>query len=167
LGVGKEVSQTDPREIVYGTPRRLTGFDYSDADHAYFVTIRARHGTAPFTGAELSAAILTSLDWLRTSRGVRLYAYCLMTDHLHVLLRLDDAGSSLGTVIGAFKSFTTRQSWRLGSSGQLWQTRFYDHILRRSEEGDRVVRYILENPIRQGLVDRAEDYPYSGTPDTM
>jgi len=69
---------------------RLTGFDYADPDHAYFLTICSRYTTAPFTDARLAQEVVASLDWLRANRGLLLYAYCLMPDHLHLLLRPGD-----------------------------------------------------------------------------
>jgi hypothetical protein len=45
----------------------------------------------------------------------------------------------------------------------LWQAGYYDRILRHDEDSLTVVRYILENPVRAGLVSRFSDYPYSGS----
>ena len=45
--------------------------------------------------------------------------------------------------------------------GPLWQGGYYERVLRREEKTETVVRYILDNPVRAGLVDRAEEYPYS------
>jgi hypothetical protein len=44
-----------------------------------------------------------------------------------------------------------------------WQRYGYDHILRDDEKSIVVARYILNNPIRAGLVKRIEDYPYCGS----
>jgi hypothetical protein len=45
----------------------------------------------------------------------------------------------------------------------LWQESYFDHVLRDDEETDRAMRYVLENPVRKGLVPRFEDYPYAGS----
>ena len=46
--------------------------------------------------------------------------------------------------------------------GQLWQRGFYDRSLARTDETlTDVARYILDNPVREGLVQRAQDWPYS------
>ena len=66
---------------------RLAGFDYADPDHAYFLTICSRYNAAPFTDTRLAREVVASLDWLRATRGLLLYAWCLMPDHLHLLLR--------------------------------------------------------------------------------
>jgi len=96
-----------------------------------------------------------------------LYAYCLMPDHLHLLLRLGQAGTELGALIGTFKSFTSKQSWSLGHKGELWQDRFYDHVVRRNENSLIIAEYILQNPVRKRLVQGPSEYPYCGLPDPM
>jgi putative transposase len=147
--------------------QRLAGFDYSGGDYAYFVTIRAALGTVPFRDDRLARVVLEALDWMREHRRVALYAFCLMPDHLHSLMQLAPDSASLSTIIGAFKRFTTRQSWQLGYQGRLWQPSFHDHILRKSEDGLTKANYILDNPKRSGLAENRETYPYSGTPDPL
>jgi REP element-mobilizing transposase RayT len=147
--------------------RRLAAFDYASRDLAYFVTIRAREGTSPFTDDRLAQEVLASLNWLRAHRGVKLYAHCLMPDHLHLLLRLGDGYANLGVMVGAMKSFTTKRSWELGYRGQLWQPRFYDHVVREGDDAEAIAVYIVNNPVRKGLVEEARDYPYSGYLDPL
>lgn len=69
---------------------------------------------------------------------------------------------SLLKMLGAFKSFTTRESWKYGHCGPLWQESFYDHGLRRVEDFDETVGYLLDNPRRAGLVTDPADYPWRG-----
>ena len=45
----------------------------------------------------------------------------------------------------------------------LWQPSYYDHVLRDDEETSRAVRYVLENPVRKGIVREFADYPFSGS----
>lgn len=145
---------------------RLPGFDYGDPDHAYFVTACANQGN-PFANERLASEVVSSLHWLRDNRSLTLFAYCLMPDHAHLLLRVGDRRYPLSEIMRAFKSFTTHQSWKLGYRGALWQARFYDHIVRKSEDGIRIATYILENPVRKGLVAEAQEYRWSGTPDPL
>ncbi len=135
---------------------RLADFDYRE--HApYHVTVGARHGTTPFTEAKLAKMVCETLSCVCEECGAYLGAYCLMPDHLHILVSPDESGMRLGDLVGRFKGKTTNASWKLGWSGQLWQPRFYDHIVRKSEGIAQVGRYILENPDRKGLPD---DYPF-------
>jgi hypothetical protein len=49
----------------------------------------------------------------------------------------------------------------------LWQERFYDHVVRRAEDGMMIAQYILDNPVRKGLVPEPESYRWSATPDPL
>ncbi len=51
----------------------------------------------------------------------------------------------------------------MGEANPLWQRSFFDHALRRNEDEIRTARYILANPVRAGLVERANDYSLSGS----
>jgi REP element-mobilizing transposase RayT len=90
-----------------------------------------------------------------------------MPDHLHVLLQLGTADRTLGALVGSVKRFATQASWEIGYEGQLWQSRFYDHVMRTHEDGRRMAQYILDNPVRRGLVGEAELYQFSGMPDRL
>jgi REP element-mobilizing transposase RayT len=48
-------------------------------------------------------------------------------------------------------------------TGAIWQKNFFDHIMREREDLAAHVRYVLENPVRKGLVTRWEEYPFSGS----
>ncbi|HLE84509.1 MAG TPA: transposase, partial [Thermoanaerobaculia bacterium] len=85
-------------------------------------------------------------------------AACLMPDHLHWLL--DDAARAIETT-QAFKSFSTRLVRRAGYRDPLWQRSFWDHVVRRRESLEAVIAYILDNPVRDKLVQRREEYSYS------
>jgi len=143
---------------------RRRGFNYHTADCSYFVTIRALNGL-PFEDERLARAVIDSLNYLREKQGIKIYGYCLMPDHLHVLLLLATEKQFLATVMSSLKSFPTRESWGLGFSGPLWQGRFYDHIVDEPGEARDVVLYIVANPERKGLAKPGEEYPWSGTPD--
>jgi putative transposase len=144
----------------------MFGFDYRDDSHAYFVTMRALNGS-PFVDENLAREVIASLHWLRENRNVRLYAYSLMPDHLHLLLQLPSTTSGLSATIGAMKRFTTQRSRRLGHQGQLWQTSYHDRIVRRADDGAAMALYIVRNPERAGLVKDWSDYPWNGLPDPM
>jgi putative transposase len=127
---------------------RMRGFDYS-LHVPYHIVIRAWKTTMPFHNPNLAAMTCELLVKLFTARNAYLAAYCLMPDHLHVLMSPNESGLTVGQLIGQFKGLTTNQSWQLGWKGRLWQDRFYDHVLRRGEDIAAVARYIYENPERK------------------
>jgi putative transposase len=147
--------------------RRLAGFDYRDPDHAYFVTVSALRTAAPFRDPEFVRIVVDTLQWQRENKGTRLFAHCVMPDHLHLLLALGTESGRLGTIISAMKTFTTRQARQLGHTGSIWQDGFYDHVVRHGDDAVRIATYILENPVRKQLVPDAAAYPWSGTPDPL
>lgn len=90
------------------------------------------------------------------------YAYCLMPNHLHWLFGLSDDRYNALDIIRYFKG---KASFELGeqyNTKQLWQDRFYDHILRRNEDIYKQAKYILENPVRKNIADTITSYEYSG-----
>ncbi len=80
--------------------------------------------------------------------------YVIMPNHIHVILILDNqaAGASprptVMDIVCAFKSLTTRECKKNGFHGSLFQTSFYDHVIRDREDYARCVKYIYENPMR-------------------
>ena len=90
----------------------------------------------------------------------RLGPFVVMANHLQVLLFPLVPPSQL---LKSLKGFTARQANRLlGRTGEpFWQKESYDHGVRSEIEWNRIAGYIEENPVKAGLVTRAEDYPWS------
>ena len=85
-----------------------------------------------------------------------------MPDHLHLLIVGASEDSDLQQFMARWKQLTAFQHKK--QSGQrLWQESYYDHVLRDDEETWRAARYILENPVRKGMVKNFEEYPHSGS----
>jgi putative transposase len=87
-------------------------------------------------------------------------AFVVMANHVHVLLLPKVNPSRL---LQSLKGFTARQAKRiLGRTGEsFWQAESYDHWVRDEHEYLHIVRYIENNPVKAGLVDRPEDYHWS------
>ncbi len=78
-------------------------------------------------------------------------ACVVMPDHIHWLLRL--MKSSLSEVVGRFKGCVALDLNRLRHTrGSVWQSGFHDHAVRTDESLERIARYVIENPMRAGLV---------------
>ena len=92
--------------------------------------------------------------------GVEIWAYCLMPNHVH-LIAVPSSEVGLRQAIGeAHRRYTRRVNFREGWRGHLWQGRFASYIM---DETYLLVstRYIELNPVRAGLVEKPEDYPWS------
>ncbi len=92
----------------------------------------------------------------------RCLAYCLMPDHVHLLVCVGGK-NSLTELVGAWKSLCALAARQRGKPAGLWQRSFFDHALRSEESLQAVADYILANPVRAGLVTRQADYPLSGS----
>ena len=88
-----------------------------------------------------------------------LMAVCVMPDHVHLLMA--PISENLIDLIGRWKSYTTRLMLEKGWKGKVWQRSFCDHALRKDEDVTKVAEYIVNNPIRRGLVKDWTEYPYS------
>jgi REP element-mobilizing transposase RayT len=86
--------------------------------------------------------------------------YCFMPDHVHVISMGNSNESDILLGIEAFKQAS---GYRLKKHypGVYWQSSFYDRIIRARQLGG-VVRYVLDNPVRAGLVAHWRDYPFTG-----
>jgi REP element-mobilizing transposase RayT len=89
-----------------------------------------------------------------------LFAWVVMSNHVHVLLQ---PHKPLQEVTRAVKNTSARQANAiLGRFGHpFWQAESFDHWVRNGKQFDRIVRYIEENPVKAGLVERPELWRWS------
>ena len=85
-----------------------------------------------------------------------------MPNHVHFVATLAEQGVSMMRALQSIKSYTGREANRLLSrSGQFWHRESYDHLVRNPQEMQNIISYTLENPVRAGLVDEWQQWPYS------
>jgi REP element-mobilizing transposase RayT len=85
-----------------------------------------------------------------------------MPDHVHLLLDSEHDDGDVRKVMIDFKQQTGY--WLSKNTPTIkWQKDFYDHVLRKNEDLEKQVGYILENPLRKGMVKDWKDYPYKGS----
>ena len=142
--------------------QRLDPDLYRQANRVTFITICACRGHAPFTKDALNRMIVNTLREEQERQNCAVFTYCLMPNHLHYLVSPKQDGISILIFTDQFKGKTTNRSWQQGWRGRLWQPRSYDHIVRAEEDLRAIAKYILNNPVRQGLVTRPEDWLWSG-----
>ena len=83
-----------------------------------------------------------------------------MPNHIHLLLVLR-TGTLLGEMLRSFKGRTGKEANKiLGRAGRFWFPEYFDRYIRDSDHRSRVIRYIDQNPVRAGLVQVPEDWPY-------
>jgi putative transposase len=153
------------KNLPYRKSNRVTEFDYS-SERAYFTTICTHNKNKTFNDTTLVVQLVDLLKTYEDKLKFKVYVYCFMPDHLHLLINPADSGKSIPSIIGGYKSLSTKIAWKQGIKGKLWQSRYYDHILRKNEDLMDVGTYILNNPVRKSLVGKWEDYPFCGIIDS-
>ncbi|MEK6643803.1 MAG: transposase [Planctomycetota bacterium] len=145
----------------YGQSRavRWDRYDYRE-DAVVHLTICADHGV-PFADVFVARMVCDSVVKCCELRSYRLFGYCLMPDHLHVLLSPADSGVEVARWLAAFKSFTTHVYFERGGTPPLWHRSAYDHVCRDGETAESVLRYIADNPVRKNLVSDWREWPWT------
>ena len=127
---------------------------------AHHVTQRGNRRQQTFFGDDDYAAYLDLLAQGCRAAGVEVWGYCLMPNHVHLILTPSDAGGLRAALAEAHRRYSRRVNLREGWRGYLWQGRFASvpmdgaHLLA-------CARYVELNPVRAGLAVRAEDWPWS------
>ncbi len=163
IDVGR-VSQTRRNDELPVRKRiHLSTFDYSDYNTVFFVTLCAYNKQAYFIRRGIVKIITNEIDFRTTySKEVDVFTYCIMPDHLHLLLKLKGKyGKNLQNWVAAFKRYTARLAGEEFGVRTLWQKNFYEHVVRKDESLEKIAEYIVHNPVRKGLVNDWQKYPYS------
>ena len=127
----------------------------------YFVTICSPRPSRPFQSKPDAEWLLRLLHQESDAHSFAVPAYCLMPNHLHLLLHGISLTANLLCFVDNFKHKSSQRYWQRHKT-QLWQISFYDHILRDEDAPKKVAWYIWLNPVRAGLVGKPAEYPYSG-----
>jgi REP element-mobilizing transposase RayT len=107
------------------------------------------------------AAIVQQAIQYPAGKGYDLRCYCIMPNHVHLVVALPDNAPPLAKTLQLLKGYSSFQANKLlGLSGAFWQAESYDHVVRPGEL-DRIISYVLENPVKAGLVDEWQKWPYS------
>lgn len=91
----------------------------------------------------------------------KLIAWCIMPNYVHVMIKLAP-DAELAAIIQRWKGASSYEINRiLGRKGRLWQREYYDHYIRDMDHYHDSIAYILNNPVKAGLCEKPEDWPYS------
>ena len=157
-----------------------------DQQGLYFLTFTVVSWVDIFTRPVYKDIIIDSLRYCQEHKGLELFAYCLMSNHLHLIARATD-GYELSNIVRDFKKFTATQvfnqittlptesrrgwlTWLLKQEGQrnpnnlnfqLWQQHSHGVELRNEAMTRQRLEYTHQNPVRAGICYRPEDYLYS------
>jgi putative transposase len=130
----------------------------------YHAHNRGNNGAVVFADDEDHLAFLEALALAKDRYPFRLFGYCLMPDHFHLLMR-PEAGQSISRILQSLTvAHTARFHRRHHSSGHVWQGRFKSPVIQEDAHLLVVLRYIEANPLRVKMVADLADHPWSSYP---
>ena len=150
-----------PADNEYKKRIRLKEFSYKGT-YRYFVTLCTFNKADVFCDRCSVSFLLNSLGAKSRTFRFKVWAYCFMPDHLHLLVEGSDDSSDFRRFISAFKQ-DTGFNYKKRFGLRLWQTNYYEHVLRNEEDTDAIAKYIFSNPVRKGFVEDYRDYALLGS----
>jgi len=126
----------------------------------HHVTQRGNRGTDVFVDADDRERYLSVISNYARRYGADIWAYCLMTNHVHFVMLPHSPDSLARTLRDTQRSHAVYLNEKLNQRGHLWHGRYFSCAL---DEGHlwAAVRYVERNPVRAGLVAAAHDHPWS------
>jgi len=142
-------------------PPRIEGFSYR-GPYRYFVTFCTLDRRDVFGDIATGEFVASQLRRTCRARQFAVLAYCLMPDHAHLLVQGTSHDSDFRRLIKSVKQ-RSGQSFAARFNKALWQESYYDRVLRPEDDPKQIALYIIENPVRAGLVSSPLDYPLLGS----
>jgi putative transposase len=129
-------------------------------DIPHHVTQRGNRREPVFFEAGDYARYLGFLRSGAEKSGTAVWAYCLMPNHVHLIVVPRHADGLREMFADAHRKYTNFVNWRQGWTGHLWQGRFGSVAMDEDHLGE-ALRYVAQNPVRARLVERPQDWPHS------
>jgi putative transposase len=104
---------------------------------------------------------LSFLSRYSEEKGAAVFAYCLMPNHVHLLVTPSGEEVLAKMMQGVTLCYTQYFNREKGRTGRLWECRYHSTVIDAERYLWAVSRYIENNPVRAGIVKKPEDYPYS------
>jgi putative transposase len=147
--------------VFTGNPGHLKAFDYT-GPYRYFLTFCTHSRQRLLVTKERIDLVLLQIERSADEEQFAIIAYAFMPDHVHLLIEGLSESSDCRRFIQRAKQFSGYHYAKQFSHG-LWQRHGFERTLRDEEATLVAAKYILENPVRAGLVSRGEDYPFAGS----
>ena len=134
---------------------------YSEENAAYFVTTITKNRAVVFKDPKYCRILLITIEYFKIIFEYSILGYCMMPDHVHLIIR-PSKKFSLSYVMQMIKGSFTRKINKLNNNdGHLWQRRFYDQMIMNNRQLLNQLDYIHNNPVKDGLATVPCDYPFS------
>ena len=154
-----------------------------ESTYPHFITCTILHWIPIFTRTETTNIIFDSLKFLQKEDNLKIYAYVILENHLHMIVSSDDVSKT----IKKFKSFTAKEilkylqiknvktileqlafykkAHKTQTTYQLWQEGFQPKLITNEKMMIETINYIHQNPVKRGYVDVAKYWRYSSARD--
>ncbi|OUS01593.1 transposase [Flavobacteriales bacterium 33_180_T64] len=162
-----------------------TKYKATMSDTGYFITITVVGWIDVFTRLRQRYVIINALKYCQKHKGLEIYAYCIMPSHIYLLCKAKE-GFKLSHIMRDFKKHTSKQiidtiinhpesrrEWLLDYFKQacnhlirkqnykVWQDGYHAEICRTNTFIQQKLKYIHNNPVKDKIVEKAEDYIFS------
>ena len=144
-----------------GKPEHLEGFSYVGI-HRYSLTFCTKDRKRLFIDKAAVDLVLAQFSRAATEWEFAVLAYCFMPDHVHLLVEAQAEHSDCKQFIARAKQYSAFY-YSKQFKQPLWQRYSFEHVVRDNERSTTIARYILQNPVRAGLVTSIADYPFVGS----
>jgi putative transposase len=133
---------------------------FQQSHQLHFVTFSCCRRRANFVNDRCYPYFECALERVRQSYGMRVYAYVVMPEHVHLLVS-EPEREVLARAMQSPKQSVAR-GLALRAKDPFWQARYYDFNVWSEKKFVEKRRYIHRNPVARGLVKQPEDWPWSG-----
>jgi putative transposase len=131
---------------------------FQKAESLHFITFSCFHRLPLLDAPEPRNTVEAVLELTRARHQARVYAYVLMPEHVHLLIN-EPPSILVAQFLKAVKQITSRKL--KGQREKFWQERYFDSNIRGEAARSEVIRYIHRNPVKRGLAEKPEDWPWS------
>src|SRR5947209_2227126 len=133
----------------------------SSSFNTYFITSGTRGGRFLLQSDRMASLLVDTLLYYRRERKYLLHEYVVMPSHIHLLIS-PLPGVTIERAMQLIKGgFSYRVGKELERMMDIWERGYIDHRVRDIRDYETHVRYIRENPVRGGLAETNEAFPYS------
>ena len=134
------------------------------ANPRYFITVCMENRQKSLASEKAVAVLCSEWKGALDKHGWAVGSYVVMPDHVHFFCTDGEQGVTLSDFIGKWKEWTAKRlKQEADLSGKIWQSGFFDHLLRSAESYSEKWEYVRNNPVRAGLVQNQDDWPYWGS----
>ena len=136
--------------------------DYYKGQVSVVFTLCLKEKRELLSQTETVTALVDILDSVIKETSCIVPVYCFMPDHQHLIITGTSKGSDTWNAVVKYKQKTG--FWMSKNRSEMrWQKDFYDQVIRANEDVAAQVKYILDNPVRKGLAETWEHYPFKGS----